>query len=123
MKIEFPLVGTVQGLADAAGEVDIGSGNEDAIDLLLDLHDAMQGVLGSLSPLLIASEVDDFLLVLIQEPTMEGEKPVGVLITDTLTGRAELLVRFFGGRQPCPASLVKYGTALRTNRRVGQLAF
>jgi hypothetical protein len=31
----------VQGLADAAREVDIGGGNEDTVNLLLDLHDAM----------------------------------------------------------------------------------
>jgi hypothetical protein len=41
MKIDLPLVGMVQGLADAAREVDIGGGNEDTVNLLLDLHDAM----------------------------------------------------------------------------------
>jgi len=41
MKVELPLVGAVQGLTDAAREVDVGGGDQDAISLLLDLYDAV----------------------------------------------------------------------------------
>jgi hypothetical protein len=54
---------------------------------------------------------------------MYGEKARRVLITDPLAGGAPRLMRHFWARLPCPAPPVEYGTALRTRRRVRQLAF
>jgi hypothetical protein len=71
----------------------------------------------------MAREIDNLSLMLVQKPTMYGEKASRVLITDPLAGGAQCLMRHFGARSLCPALPVEYGTALRTRRRVRQLAF
>jgi len=70
MKIDLSLLGTVPSFADAAREVDVGGGDLDAISLLLDPHDAVQRVLSRFGLFLMASEVYNLLLMLVQKPAM-----------------------------------------------------
>ncbi len=121
-KADLSLVGVVQRLADAARQMKVGGGDDDAVHSLLDLHDAVQGVFGVLLLLLMVHQVEDFLLMFLDESAAQSQKAAWVFIPHSLTGRTHVLMGWCGALHPRPAPLVIDRAAPGANHRLRKRA-
>ena len=121
MKVQLAVMGAVQCFAYTAWQMDISGSNDNLVGLFLNSHDAMEGMFGFLGGLLIMRQIDDICFMLLQINTTQGEIASGVLVTDTETGRAYLLMGRGWAGSPCPPTLMVHRLAVRANRRFRQL--
>src|SRR5258706_1116775 len=119
--LEVALEGVVHRLADAARHVGVGGGDLQAEGDVLDLHDALQGMLGLLALFLPLDELEDLVAVRLEELTLEHDVAPGEFVLGPLARRAHLQVGIGRRAAPRPASIEEARAARRTARRLGRL--
>ncbi len=67
MKAQLTMIRMVERFTDSSGQVRVGGGNDQRITVLLDAHDARQGVLALLPCLRVVDDAEDLVLVLDQK--------------------------------------------------------
>jgi hypothetical protein len=120
MYLEVAPIRMMERLTDAARQVEVGGGDQNTVRSCLDVHDSMQRVFRLFSCLLIASQVEDFLLVISEEAAAQGQESGGVVITDPLAGWAHRFVSRRGLGHPSPPLVMEYGMTVGTTRGVGE---
>jgi len=108
-------------LANAARQVNVGRVDHQPLRVPLDADDPIEWVLFILRFLLVASQADHFLFVLLGEVAAQRHNSGRELVFYTTTGRAKLLVGTFVLRPPLPAPLMIDRATLRADRAVRQL--
>jgi hypothetical protein len=119
--VELTGIRTVYGFADPAGEVYIGGGNQQAIVLGVDPHDALEGVFLLAPSFLIPGQIEDIVMMLGEEPPSKRHETSGIVILDSETGRARVPVRLFWRVPPLPPPGLVNGSATRADRGLTQL--
>jgi hypothetical protein len=118
--LEITPIRMMERLTDAARQMDVGGGDEDAVRSCLDVHDPMQRVFRLFSRLLVAGQVEDFWLVISEEAAAQGQEASGVVITDPLAGWAHRFVSRRGLGHPSPPFVMEHGMTVGTMRGVGE---
>jgi hypothetical protein len=118
--LEVALIRMMERLTDAARQMEVGGGDQDAVRSFLDVHDPMQWVFRLFSRLLVAGQVEDFLLVISEEAAAQGQEAGGVVITDPLAGWAYRFVRCGRLGYPSPPFVMEHGMTVGTTRGVGE---
>jgi hypothetical protein len=113
-------VGAMQSLTDAARQV--------KVVVLMTIPSVSSSIctmrcrgLDVLIPLLVAYQLQDFLLAFLDESAAQAQEAGRVLILHSLTGRTHVLMGSCGALRPCPAPMVVHRAAPRANRRLRQL--
>src|SRR5665811_2095963 len=111
----------MQRFADAARKMNIGGAHQCFALFFFYGHDAFERVFCPFMFLMVVHQMHDFVAMRLEEVTLHVQKTGGIMVVDAMTDRAGFLMRICRGQQPLPASLMKYRTALRTDRRLRRL--
>jgi len=77
MHREIAVKGALDGLAEAARQVDVGGVDHQPLGRVGDSHDAVERMFDLFGGLLVARQADDLLLVLLGEGAVQGDGPGG----------------------------------------------
>jgi hypothetical protein len=121
MTLKLAVKGALNRFADAAREMDIRGGDDDLIQTLFDINDAVERMLRFLIRLLVTRKIDHIRLLLGRERAAQGDEPSGILVVNPMTSLANHLVSGLRPRRPMPASGLINGAALQTDRRLREL--
>src|SRR4030067_2659924 len=119
---QLALVGMMQRLAEAANQMDVGSGHQSRAVFFLHRHDAFERVFLPFMTLMVVHQAHDFVAMGAEELALHRQKSSRVMVMDAMAGGAYRPVRVCRRFQPLPASLMKYRAALRADGRLQQLA-
>jgi hypothetical protein len=123
VKFQFALIGIMNGCADTARKVNVGGGYQHRIVFLLGCHDSFQGVFGFFSFFNMTSEIQDLITMMHEKIPMQGHKTCWVVLMNSLTGWAAVLMCCGMRLNPLPPSLMKYRATLRTDGWFRRFAF
>jgi hypothetical protein len=123
MNVQVAVMSAVHCFAYTAWQMDISGRNDNFVGVFLDGHDAMEGMFGFLGGLFVVRQIDDICFMCLQIHTAQGEIASGILIADSETGRAHLLMGRSRAGSPCPSTLMVHRLAVRANRWFRQLPF
>src|SRR5208282_1745734 len=118
---EPAVVGVMEGLADPPRQVNIGRRDEDRVAGGLDPHDPVERTLLVLERLVVARKREKLVLVRAREGAFERELACRIFVLDAMAGLASHRCRLRRPHLPCPAPLVKDGTARRADARLREL--
>src|ERR1051326_1717837 len=106
MHVELAVEGTLQRLSDTPGQVNIGRRDHQALVFLFDADDAVERMLTVLRFFLISRQPDEFVLVLSEECTIQGDDACREPIVDAMACRAKILVRVSRSVPPLPSAVM-----------------
>src|SRR3990167_5181865 len=119
---ELALVGVVHGVANGARHAHRGRRDQDVVALLIDGHDAPQGMFLFFALLDVSCEMQDFVAVLFLERPTQRQMASRISARQAMPCGTVRFPRLRRSRQPLPAHLVKHRAAFGADRGLAQLA-
>ena len=121
MTLDLAVEGALDCLANATRQMDVRRSDHEPLRVILNADDPVERMLPLFCVLLVASQADHLILLLLAEVATQRHDPGGEFVIDAAAGCAQLLIGTFVLRPPLPAPLVIDCAALRADRALRQL--
>ncbi len=116
MQIEPAFVSAMQRLANAFGQVDVGSRDDHGVGVLFDAHNAMERMLGTFNPFVVPGQMKNFQPVRCDKIPAHRDKARWIIVPDSLASLTGLRMRICRPKlQPLPAPAFENGVTNRTD--------
>src|SRR5581483_2136445 len=116
LRLRFTAIGPMQGIADAARQVNVGRGDHGPAILLLDADDALERMLGLCPRRFVVHETHDLVAMRSKEFALERQVTGRVAVGDAPASRTNVLLSPFRPRLPMISAVLVYYRAGGTDR-------